>query len=75
MSVYSETMDELEFDPTAPGPELEEWVPWTVRGAIEVLTGDRDRTVWTEHHVQELTHILSLGSLNLVHAKGNGHEA
>lgn len=59
MSVYSELMDEWGFDPTAPGPVIPDWQPWTLRGTWEILLRREDMTVWTRDNVRQLNQLLS----------------
>jgi hypothetical protein len=59
VSVYDELVNETGFDPTAPGPQLDPWVPWSLRGAWEILLGRTDMTVWTAREAQRLNQLLS----------------
>lgn len=66
MSVYSETINDLGFDPMAPGPEINQWEPWpmpswTMREAWEKILGRTDLTVWTVENAQQLNQILASG--------------
>lgn len=58
MSVYSELINETGFDPMAPGPVIEPWQPWTLRGAWEIVLGRTDMTVWTMDNAQQLNRLL-----------------
>lgn len=58
MSVYSELIDEMGFDPFAPAPEIPAWVPWTLRGTWEVILGRSDLTVYTRDNAKQLNRLL-----------------
>lgn len=58
MSVFSELVNECGFDPLAPGPEVPQWQPWTLRGTWEIILGRTDMTVWTQENVRQLNRLL-----------------
>lgn len=70
MSVYSELIDESDFDPSAPGPQLEPWQPWSLRGAWETLLGRTDMTVWTVREAAQLNGLLSMEDTQVIPIAG-----
>lgn len=58
MSIYSELVDDWGFDPMAPGPEIPQWRPWSMRGAWEAVLGRTDMTVWTADNARQLNQLL-----------------
>lgn len=59
MSVYLELINETGFDPMAPGPEIEPWQPWSLRGTWEILLNRTDFTVWTRDDARNLNGLLA----------------
>lgn len=59
--IYDEIVNEYGFDPEAPAPEILTWEPWTMRGAMECVTGRSDITDWTRGNSQFLQKLLLAG--------------